>query len=304
MTAGAPPRARLAARLAARLPALLAALLAATAPAGCGAAPAFGPRATELPPGGARLPARLQRGLWLVRAELPAVPGEHLLLLDTGTDRLLLDLPLAHRTGLVAVEPDAVRTATGASVPSLRLGRLPWLRSGDVTFRDVDVAGVDLHALRETGGLPIAGIAGCDLFRQCLLELDYRRRTARVLPRSAAPREGGLPCADRLPRVHAEAGGLDLEVLIDTGFQHALAVPPATALPWLSLPRRDGELATLDGVTAKSTARLDGDLRLGALTWRDPRVVLAPGPAKFGTALLRGCRLLLDPTGQRVWIER
>jgi len=270
---------------------------------GCNTSPDLGPRNTELPGEETVLPTRLVHGLWLLQVRLPNVAGDHRLLIDTGTDRTLLDLPLAQSIGLNSTGDEIVRTATGEEMSSSRLDRLPWLGAGEVTFRDIEVAGVDLQPLRETGGVPIVGIAGCDLFRQCVLELDYRRRRARVAPRSRAPSEGGHPFNGRLPWISVRAAGEELRVLVDTGFQHALAVPTETPIRWLSEPRQDGELATLDGVADKHTARLDGVLEFDEIRLRNPLVVVAPGHPKIGTALLRRCRLLLDVSAGRIWIE-
>ena len=215
---------------------------------------------------------------------------------------MLLDLRIAHRIGLKSQNNDTVRTATGGAMASWRLDRLPWLQAGGARFRDIEVAGIDLGPLRETGGLPIIGIVGCDLFRQSLLEIDYRGRRARVLPRDRAPRTEAFRFTERLPHVTVDAAGTSVRALVDTGFQHPLAVPPGLPLRWQTVPYRDGELATLDGVTAKSTARLAGSLRIGDLTMQQPRVVIAPGAPKVGAALLRRTRLLIDASGGRLWI--
>jgi predicted aspartyl protease len=269
---------------------------------GCVAHQPHGPRHTELQEETVVLPTRLSRGLWLLLAELPNVAGRHWMLLDTGTDRMLLDLHMAQRIGLRSRAAETVQTATGGAIPSHRLTPLPWLRAGGARFLDVDVAGVDLSQLRSAGGLPIVGIVGCDLFRQTLLEMDYQQRRARVLPRAMAPTTPAIHYEERLPHVTVDAAGTSVRALVDTGFQHSLAVPPEQSLRWLSIPRQDGELATLDGVIAKSTVRLAGDLTLDGIRLQRPRIILAPGRAKVGAALLRRGRLVLDAGGGRVWL--
>ncbi|MGE3172655.1 MAG: aspartyl protease family protein [Planctomycetota bacterium] len=279
-------------------------MLAALALAGCVTGPALGPRVTRLPAdGGAVLPARYTRGVFLLHAEFEGADRPHWLLLDTGTDRTLLDLDFASRLGLAAEAAESIVTATGSAVTGARLRRLPRLRLGEANFEDVDVVGVDLGTLREAGGLPIAGIAGCDLFRQCLLEIDYLRRSVRVLPRATAPDGGGHAFAERSPWVDADIAGTRTRVLIDTGFQHSLALPPATALPWRRPPRPGGDIATIDGTTPKLLARLDGDVALGALRWPDPWIVLVPGSPKLGARLLQQCLLRLDAGGGRIWLD-
>jgi hypothetical protein len=263
---------------------------------------AFGPRRTTLPDGGAMLPAELVQGVWFARVDVggAALP----FLLDTGTDRTLLDEPLADRLGLEATRGAALTTATGHSLPIRLRAPLDRLRCGDAEFTGVDVASVDLGPLRANAGLEVAGILGCDLFRHCLLELDYARRRARVLPRASAPSSGGHAFDGRVPMVTATLAGAEHRLLLDTGFQQGLALPYDTVLPWRRPPRPAGELATLDGTRPMATARVAGLLQVGDLRWNDPRVVLAEGGPKLGALLLRDCLLLLDAGGGRVWLER
>jgi len=281
-----------------------AALLPLLLPWACSTAPHYGPRTTLLPDDGMRLPARFSRGVCLLFVDLPGLQKTQSMLLDTGTDRTLFDLATVHAMGLRSEGDEPVLTATGATVTGMRLQPLPWLRAGEARFEQVDAVGLDLSALREHGGLPIVGIAGCDLFRQCLLEIDYPRRTARLLPRPAVPATGGHAFAERSPWVTIELCGTLVRALVDTGFQQALALPPGTSLPWRREPRLDGDLAAIDGIASKSSARVDGALRLGDLEWRDPLVVLAPGAPKIGAALLRNCVVRLDAAGGRIWIDR
>lgn len=268
-------------------------------------APEYGPRRTELPPdGGAVLPTRHARGTFLVYAEFPGLAGRHALLFDTGTDRTLLDLQLVRSLGLATVDDEPVVTATGAAVPGFELERLPWLQLGEVRFHDVDAVGLDLSRLREHGGLPVVGIAGCDLFRQCLLEVDYRTRSMRVLPRAAAPETGGFPYEERSPWVVLDLAGTPVRTLVDTGFQQSLALPPGTSVAFAHEPQPYGDIASIAGTEPKELTRLDGLARLGDLVWTEPSILVVPGCPKLGARLLRDCLLRLDAKAGRVWIER
>ena len=284
--------------------ALAAWLCAALSFASC-AAPAYGPARTTLPDDGvAMLPSRYSRGTFLVFAEFPGQKGRHAFLFDTGTDRTLLDLRLAHSLGLKALAEEPVVTATGDAVPGALLERIPVLRLGEATFHDVDCVGLDLSNLREEGGLPIVGIVGCDLFRQCLLEIDYRGRSLRALPRSAAPQTEPMRFEERSPFVDADFAGTNVRVLVDTGFLQTIALPRGCSLPFVEPPRAYGEIASISGTEPKEVARLDGELRIGALTWREPQVLLVSGCPKIGARLFRDALIRLDASGGRIWIER
>ena len=292
---------RSARQLSARLLLTLCLGLAAVAPS-CNASADLGPRQTDMPVDGTQLPTRQVQGLWLVQAKLPNVDRQQTLLLDTGTDRTLLDLSLARRIGLNPSREATVRTATGKVMRGTQLDRLPWLVAGEASFRDIEVAGIDLQPLREASGLPITGIVGCDMFRQCLLELNYRRNRARVLPRTETPEGDSHTFSARLPWITITVAGKEMRTLVDTGFQDALAVPPETSLRWLTPSRQIGELATLQGSSGKTMARLDGLLECGEIRRRNPMVVISPGSPKIGTVVLRRCRWLFDMSGGRLWM--
>ena len=269
------------------------------------ATPELGPRRTTLPTDRAAvLPSRHVRGAFLLFAEFPGLAGRHVLLLDTGTDKTLLDLQLGRSLGLRSLGDEPIVTATGTAVPGVQFERLPALRLGEVEFQDVDAIGLDLSLLREHGGLPIAGIAGCDLFRQCLLEIDYQNHSVRCLPRSAAPTGPAHQFGERSPWVTVDLAGTAVRMLVDTGFQQSVALPPGTDVPFTGKPRAYGEIASIAGTQPKEIAHLAGVLRLGNLTWREPSILLVPGCPKIGARLLRDTLLRLDSSGGRLWLER
>ena len=81
------------------------------------ATPELGPRRTTLPTDGAAvLPSRHVRGAFLLFAEFPGLAGRHVLLLDTGTDKTLLDLQFGRSLGLRSLGDEPVVTATGTAV--------------------------------------------------------------------------------------------------------------------------------------------------------------------------------------------
>lgn len=279
---------------------VLAALLA--LPVAC-TGPRYGPGATLAPAAGTVLPSVFHGGLCCLRARLPGEERERLLLLDTGTDRTLLDRSLCQRLGLSLQAPTTVVAGNGAEVTAHGLERLAFLRIGAAEFRSVDAAAIDLQLLREHAALPIDGIAGCDLFRQCLLVIDFPAHTARLLPLAAAPAAAGSAFKGRVPMVGATLGATALDLLVDTGCQQTLALPPELELPWRVPPHAAGEVATLDGLSGQESGRIAGELVVAGLRLRDPWVALAAGAPKLGARALRRCVLTLDAGGGRLWLE-
>jgi hypothetical protein len=104
--------------------------------------------------------------------------------------------------------------------------------------------------------------------------------------------------------VDADFAGTNVRVLVDTGFLQTIALPRGCSLPFVEPPRAYGEIASISGTEPKEVARLDGELRIGALTWREPQVLLVSGCPKIGARLFRDALIRLDASGGRIWIER
>lgn len=277
-------------------PLLLALLL-----VGCATAPDRGPARTELTQP-CQLPCQLRQGLFLLHGRIGVESATFLL--DTGTDRMVLDGDFCRRLGLSPDGSGTVRTAAGDELPHGGIVTLPRLQLGDAVFHEVPASLLELRGLSESTGRRIAGILGCDLFSACELELDYPGRRVTVRPRAPTPRAGAIPYTGTIPTVAAMLDGKPLDVLIDTGFQRTLALPPGTAQSWRRPPRPDGELVTVAGAAAKSLGRLAGALHLGEHRWTDPWVTLAPGSAKLGAQALRDLVLTLDVAARLLWLQR
>lgn len=270
--------------------------------AGC-MAPRYGASAMVAPPEGASLPVRAREGLLLVPVRMGSDGVDHWFLLDTGTDRALLDARLCRDQGLAANQSTSIVAATGAAVDAHELAPIRSLRIGSVEFRDVDAACIDLQQLRDHARMPIEGILGCDLFRGSLLEIDLATRTVHVRPLRDAPVETPIRFDGRVPVVPATFAGKPLEVLVDTGFQSLLAIPPELSIDWRYTPRTTGELATLDGIQDHGSGRAQGHLEIGQLRFQDPWVTVAKGQPKIGMWALRRSRITLDAAGGRIWIQ-
>ena len=123
--------------------------------AGCAMSPPRGPAHTELA-GPCQLPCQLRQGLFLLRGTIGADSATFLL--DTGTDRMVLDEEFGRQLGLSPDGKGTVRTAAGHELPHGGLVTLPQLQLGDALFHDVPASLLDLRSLSESTGRRIAGI--------------------------------------------------------------------------------------------------------------------------------------------------
>jgi Aspartyl protease len=270
----------------------------------CGTGPGRGPRATLLPAPVVDLPCEYVGNLFLVQVMVEG-HGPFACLLDTGTDRMLLDTATAASLGRAGTtEQGRVRGATGAEMPFRGLLEVAELRLGEAVFRGISTGIVDLAALGDSLGRPIQGILGCDVFAACTVQLDYAQHTVRLLQRPPDNASGSVfRFTETVPWVEATIAGRPRRLLLDTGFQRQLAVNTEADLPWRRPPRHDGEVVTVTGSQAKAVGRLQGRVEVGSLVLTNPDVTIAPGSPKLGAAALRGCLVTLDMAAGRVLLQ-
>lgn len=119
-----------------------------------------------------------------VQVELPdGHPG--LFMIDTGADVSLLSREAAERLALPIDGREQVEGLGGTA--EVDFATLPWLRLGDVTVPDVEVA-VGVPGQGEGHGLlPADGLLGNNVWQHFLVELDYRAdRLTLTVPRARA----------------------------------------------------------------------------------------------------------------------
>jgi hypothetical protein len=198
---------------------------------------------------------------------LPLLPirvmGQDILvLLDTGADQLVLDSELADRLGLERLGAARGQFAGGRTAP-VGFGRIDELQLGPLRLQSVPVHILPTRHFTQDPGLPVQGVLGTALLRQCLATVDYKRRLM-VLRERGAPARLGL---DR-ERAHAAVlpfaldathllfvrGSLDdsppLTFFLDTGLaaEQAVVAPEQTLhLLGKAVPALPGQGSTAAG---------------------------------------------------------
>ncbi len=208
------------------------------------------------------------------------------LLVDTGTSRTVVDLPVAASLGLTGLNTSVRtfgRTMAGADVV------LPQLRIGDTRADDLRVVATDLSATVASLGLDrLDGIVGMDVLGRTSFAIDYARRRlsfgARTRTRHRIP-----PGPDPVfPVVNVDIAGIPAELIVDTGASHVVLFLPAGDRTF----ERVGTIAaSMLGGSAAIQGLLLPELRLGAFRMRDLPAVIAEAPVP--TRPVKG---LLAPT--------
>jgi hypothetical protein len=280
----------------------------------CGMIPQSHPKTATLPPEGLTLP--LWRGDVVPFVHVRgAVPSEdYLVCIDTGTRDVALMPELARRLGAKArgTFPSISNDATGTRVWISTTWSLGEFSLDAARFTDFDVDVFDFSPSFRTR-MPVLAILGLNLFRDCLLTIDFPARQL-VLEKGELPPPDGrdiLPC--RLPpasdlEMQATVGGEKLWVKIDTGSASLiLSEDIASRLRFERPPRIIGTLVGVHGKAVPiSGGTLSGNISFGDETFARPTVHIGgrSGRVLIGSQFLAPFRITIDQKNERIRFTR
>jgi predicted aspartyl protease len=228
--------------------------------------------------------------------------GPYRFMLDTGAEgggRLDISVVEAlqiPKTGeSQTLTPEGPRAVTEHTIETLTIGPL--------TFTGVQVLSRDYHSEIPPGFKPFDGILGYHLFRDYLLTIDYPARTIKIDRGELPPADGetilNIISDDDDPEVEVTIGGRTCRALLDTGGMTFVAVPASfeADLVFSSPPQARGPM---------KMGPLSGDLRIGAVAFHDPQVLIGSQTDVpiVGARALAALRLTFDQRNRRVHIEK
>ncbi len=208
--------------------------------------------------------------------------GPFRLLLDTGFPRT----QLAERT--------ARSLGVRQSVDSIEVGGLRIRGRVPVGVRDLDVVS---HAM----GSDIDGILGYTTHGSLLITYDFARARVSVR-RGRLPDGPGVMALSRgeRPFVHGRLDGDTVALVLDTGFNGAIALREFDDLELAGPPRVVGARVRVGGVEERFAGRLSDDLVFDAFVLRRPVVTDAGERSLLGLDVLRDFVVTLDRSTGRV----
>ncbi len=231
---------------------------------------------------------------------------------DTGAAASVLKLEYAQRLGLPNQGAAAAHGPSGAPVQGFRT-TLQLASLGGAHFDSALAVALDIP-------LPLEGVDAIispSVFSGRVVRFDFAASAAHVLPRTDEniPDEAGQPYVGetthgqmrRTPGVQITLpGAAPLIAILDTGSAGTLSVPLAMAEGVaLSGPLEAGPPQRMVGISRPAfLARLNGNVRIGALTVENPEIRFVDGATEVivGMGALRNAIIVLDPQGQRSWL--
>jgi predicted aspartyl protease len=218
------------------------------------------------------LPIRVYRGyLVIVEGSIGGLDHQNLLV-DTGTDRSIINARIAHSLGLPAL---AGKLTVSNAIVETEATVLPELRVGPVQSSSLPVLVHDLGPLEHDLGIPVAAVIGLDMLGQASFRLDYLAK--RLVFGPVEPRGIALPFenASELITINLVVGDQRLHVLVDTGAAGLVLfesrVGKRLAFEDLAAQRSDSSLSG----SFRTKIVHPGELRLGGRRFRVQKAFLA-----------------------------
>jgi hypothetical protein len=156
------------------------------------------------------------------------------------------------------------------------------------------------------------GVVGFPVFHDVLETIDFPRAALRVSRGHLDKPDGRAVIHYRalngVPLIPVDVAGVPMDAHLDTGSPGFLSIPEkdSSRVHFAGPLREVGHGRTVNSVVTFRGATLDGDVRVGDAVFERPLVVLNDKlpVAILGSRALRDCVVTLDPSAERLSIER
>ena len=157
--------------------------------------------------------------------------GPFPMLLDSGTNPSVIDLPLARKLGLSLVYAGKNGSGGGTAHGAVYQTSLPSVGIGSLSDANVDALAMNLSVLRRRYGRPLMGVLGHSLLQNHIVQWDYPARTVRFL--SSLPPPGtarrtllSIRTQDCVQADGVTVNGQPIVANMDTGSSSAFQLTP------------------------------------------------------------------------------
>jgi predicted aspartyl protease len=263
-----------------------------------------------LPDGGVEVPLRLQQGRPIVEVRIDG-KGPYTFLIDTAAAGYArADSSLVKALNLEVVGQARGSAGQGGQTVAMPVVSLGTLQIGAASFTNIHAASRDYN-LRPSD-VRLDGILGFNLFRDCLVTLDFVNGKLRLEP-GALPEPDGAEVLTfndprRVAQVAIKVASREVVAVLDTGAPTIIMLPEALAaeLPLTAAPKKVGQATTVSGTMDVNEAELKGSIAIGRHMIAEPAVGFSPAmrDAILGMVALRNFTLTFDQKNKRVRFAR
>lgn len=239
--------------------------------------------------------------------------GPFRVMVDTGCSVTMVSPELAEAAGATASDPeDSAVVAQDALGNSTEVQRVvvESIDLGGVRFEGVLAAvSNSFDKFSAMHGRRIDGALGFPLFQDLYLGLDFpnhRVLLGKQWPADLPAIRATLPVVEHadVPFVQVQVQGRPVEVMIDTGANHALHLTSdlADSLEWKVEPRAGSLVAAVGETEREWIGRLAGSMMLGGIEQVEPTAVISDGPPSLGLRSLESYCVVFHHSENRVWL--
>mgnify|MGYP000491974420 CR=1 FL=1 len=223
--------------------------------------------------------------------------GPYKFIFDTGSMTHVIDEKLSAELGLKVVGEDGLRTPGSKNrVVSKRVAAPKVGFSRTNLLKDVEMNTINLRSM-----LPVDGVLSAKYFEDFLLTMDYPNSVLEVSAGSLTKTDAGVITFLQKPRVvnvNLDVSGNSVEVHLDTGSPGGISLPYALKdkLKLKSKPKRGHTINTPVASFKRWDVELVGNITLGNVTFKNPRVALVEGfeMANLGYEVIKNLRTTID----------
>lgn len=274
-----------------------------------GASNTLAPTLTELPATGIVLPTTVHDDFFLVETMVNG-SGPFTFLIDTGASGVFVSSELVNKAKLTTKQMTVELGATGRGTKRVPVAEIDTLSLGKATFRNV--RGVVSDPLGgEVAGRRVDGLLGFQVFRDCVLSLDYRYHIAKL----ELPEKTPEPGDDWLPLVAHDTGGAfidaqlgerTMEFLINTGTTSSVSLSAEdTKRATFKKPPVPAHIYRVNAQPhVVHMARLNETLTIGSNTIAEPIAIVDAPNTRIGQGVLRHFIVKFDQPNRRVQMTR
>jgi predicted aspartyl protease len=269
----------------------------------------YAPKRTTLATSRVVLPSyKSQNGRLYVQALINGA-GPFLLLVDSGSTSLVLKRRAADASHVTPLANRAVMVTNAyGDVSRSSVGWVETLDSGGLGLRGVVATIIDddaIPGIQSREGMD--GVLGMVVFAGLVLEMDFpagRVAVSRGGPPWMSEWMSG-PYDAPLPIVAAWIADARMPMLIDTGYDGLFELPKLDSFPLVYAKRKWSGAVGVFGTTSEErpeVSQLDGEIRIGAVSWVNPPVVEASHErARMGLRAVNRWTLVFDNREGRVY---
>ncbi|WP_347302216.1 hypothetical protein V5740_09345 [Croceibacterium sp. TMG7-5b_MA50] len=223
-------------------------------------------------------------------------------LIDNRSEFSVIDTALAEAADLEMRAPSGTFPGPTGRVEKRQVLDVPVAIPGQFDTRMPALAAVDLQPLSALHQREIGFVLGRNILSSMFLFLDTGQRSAKIMPGGSSRATGGpspLVLTQGSNLVELEVRGGTERAVLDLALGAGIHVSPA------AYARLQPD--ALPTTRVNPTRKLDGTVRIGPLSGRDPPLVIAPvedGEAEIaiGLPMFRNSVLLIDFAQEKLWL--